>query len=213
MDVSNYWKERGERYYDEFDDQPQYEKNRMINQEKKMVEILQNNNFNSILEIGCGFGRYTKILNDIIAPREFIALDISEDQIKKAKKYVNDQKVCFICNKIQEFVPNEKYDLVFAGEILMHIKPSEIESIIKKMVECTSGKIITVDWYNDKKIGDERLGYCFMHDYELLFKKYGAINIKEHKISLSPKLKLISKYAQIRGRTGIGTQSIFEVQV
>ena len=39
MDVSNYWKERGERYYDEFDDQPQYEKNRMINQEKKIVEI------------------------------------------------------------------------------------------------------------------------------------------------------------------------------
>lgn len=208
MDVSNYWKNRGLGYKEELDKQPEFLKEQLLKQEKIVIEFLKNKKFNSILEIGCGTGRYTKILSSMFNPETYLAIDISQKQIENAREYVKNEKARFECVRIQDFKSEKKYELVFASEVLMHIDFKDIEKAIEKLVSLSSNLLVTIDWFNEKMIGKSNLGYCFMHDYRTLLKKNSIKKIEHIKIPHSLKLKTISRYAKLRRRQGIDTQTI-----
>jgi len=212
LDVSDYWKNRGGGYYDELKNQTASEKSLLKTQEDHVLKLFQGKKFNSILEVGCGFGRYTKILYSLFKPEKYLALDISQEQIENAKKYVNNEKIKFQCSKIQDFTSDQKFDLVFASEILMHINFEDIEEVIKKLSMFCKGSIVTIDLFEKDKIGSSSKGYCFMHDYSKLFEKNGAKKVKIYPIPIPLKMKTISAYAKLRGRHGIDKQAIIEVK-
>jgi len=180
MDLNEYWKNRGKDYYQKYQQDPKYLQKRHKKQEEKLLEILSNEKFERILEIGCGFGRYTKILSSIFNPEKYVALDLSQDQIQNAKKYINNNKIEFHCTKIQDFNSEEKFDLVFAGEVLLHISEEDIDDIISKIVKFSRKKIVSIDWYDEKRFGEEIKDYLFMHDYKKLYEKQGAKRVKTH---------------------------------
>lgn len=213
MDVSEYWKKRGPEYQKELQNQPKYAKSRLKDQEKFTMNIIGNYKFDKILEIGCGTGRYTKILSSHFCPERYVAIDISNEQIEIAKKNVSDKKIEFHCTRIQEFNPQEKFDLVFASEVLMHIDFENIPLVIANLVSLSTNKIISIDWFDEKKSIKEFGGYCFMHDYQTLFNKNNVKNVKIHVIPLSASLKLIGVYSKFRGRRGIDKQAVIEVDV
>lgn len=213
MDVSEYWRNRGPRYFEELQNQPKRLRSRLKDQEDHLVRLLQPFRFNSILEIGCGSGRYTKILYNLYEPKVYTAIDISKEQIENAKKYVSNDKINFQCAQIQNLSLEEKFDLVFASEVLMHIDSKDIDHVIKKLISFSTNKIISIDWFNEKNIGKKLGGYCYMHDYKTLFKKNGAKIVKIHMLPLSLSWKLLSVYTQLRGRDSVETQAIFEVDV
>ena len=211
MDVSEYWRNRGGGYYDELKNQTASEKSLLKTQEEHVLKLFQGKKFNSILEVGCGFGRYTKILYSLFKPEKYLALDISKEQIENAKKYVNNEKIEFQCSKIQDFNSDQNFDLVFASEIVMHINFEDIEEVIKKLSMFCKGSIVTIDLFEKDKIGSSSKGYCFVHDYSKLFEKNGAKKVKIHPIPIPLKIKTISAYAKLRGRHGIDKQAIIEV--
>jgi len=211
LDVSEYWRNRGGGYYDELKNQTASEKSLLKTQEEHVLKLFQGKKFNSILEVGCGFGRYTKILYSLFKPEKYLALDISKEQIENAKKYVINEKIEFQCSKIQDFNSDQKFDLVFASEILMHINFEDIEEVIKKLSMFCKGSIVTIDLFEKDKIGSSSKGYCFVHDYSKLFEKNGAKKVKIHPIPIPLKIKTIGAYAKLRGRHGIDKQAIIEV--
>ena len=213
LDLSEYWKSRGPGYKSEFNNQPKSVRTIFEEQERKTMNLIQKYKFSKILEVGCGSGRYTKILHDLFKPERYLAVDISIDQIENAKKYVGSDKVDFQCSRIQDLNINEKFELVFASEVLMHIQFNDINDIIKKLISYSSNKIISIDWFDKNKIGSEASGYCFMHDYEKIFKKNGAKKITIHKLPLTIHYKMTGIYAKLRGRHGIDTQAIIEIDV
>jgi len=213
LDVSEYWKKRGIGYYDELKEPTKYEQARLKIQEVRVINLLNSHKFNSILEVGCGFGRYTKILYSLLKPQNYVAIDISKKQIENAKKYVGEKKIEFHCSKIQNFSTDQKFDLVFASEILMHIDFQDIKQVIQKLVSLSKNKIISIDWYDKNRIGEESGGYCFIHDYQTIFKNYKVKSIKIHPIPISLQLNVINVYAKLRGRHGFDRQAIIEVSV
>lgn len=213
MVVSEYWKKRGPGYYSEFQAHSKYETAKYRDQEEHLKKLIHDLNFKTMLEIGCGFGRYTKILSNLFDFEKYLAIDLSYEQIENAKKYVNNEKIEFRQSQIQEIKLEDKFDLVFASEILMHIDFNDIENVIQKLVSFSKNKIISIDWFNENKFGSEKGGYCFIHNYETLFRKYGAKNVKVHKIPLLTSLKLKNAYGMLRGRQEIETQAIIEVDV
>lgn len=213
MDVSEYWKKRGPDYQKELEEKSKALKLRLEQQEKIIKKLISKFEPKSILEIGCGSGRFTRILSTSTKFEKYLAIDISQEQIDNSKKYINNKKIDFQCIKIQDLDINKKFDLVFSSEVLMHINFNDINSVIKKMVSHANKKIITVDWFDSKKIGSTTGGYCFMHDYNKIFNENGVKEIINHNIPLQTYLKLIDKYAKIRGRDGFGKQSIFEINV
>ena len=151
---SEYWHERGKVYKKNF----RYDKNKRL-QEEFLIAHLNgiSGSFNSVLELGCGFGRITKLLltnyNNIT---DYFTVDISPDQIENAKtlisstKLPNDEvKINFLVSDIQSLKLDKQYDLVILSEVLLHILPTEIDSIIKKIISSSKKHIINIDWYAD----------------------------------------------------------------
>jgi putative sugar O-methyltransferase len=176
---SEYWHERGKVYQKNFI----YDKYMRL-QEKLLIKHLTNYVFTSdesiksVLELGCGFGRITKLLlTKFPNIKEYLAIDLSPHQLENAKKYVdsNKDKITFFRSDIQTLdTNNKKYDLVIISEVLLHIIPAEIDSIIKKIISLSNKHIVNIDWYEDNLPVDykKKATYNFIHQYEALYKKY-----------------------------------------
>ena len=173
---AEYWRERGKIYKKNF----RYDKSKRV-QEEFLIAHLNNiaGSFKSVLELGCGFGRITQLLltnyNNIT---EYLAVDISPDQIENAKsllsstKLANNQvKLDFLVSDIQSLRLDKEYDLVLLSEVLLHILPTDIDSIIKKLITLSNKHIINVDWYEDHS-PKSQASHNFIHQYETLYKKY-----------------------------------------
>jgi ubiquinone/menaquinone biosynthesis C-methylase UbiE len=164
-----YWIKRGKVYKQEF----QYNKKFKL-QEQMLTEYLKKNiSFSTVLEVGCGFGRITRILlSNFPEITEYIAVDLSPEQIENAKNYVMEEDkrgvVRFIVSDIQSLEINSKYDLVIAPEVLLHILPSEIKEVIAKLVRWSRKNIVNIDWYED--IPPQKAApHNFIHQYEKIY--------------------------------------------
>jgi SAM-dependent methyltransferase len=164
-----YWLERGKVYKEQF----HYNKKFQL-QEKMLIDYLKKiSYFSTVLEVGCGFGRITKLLlSNFPEIKEYVAIDLSPDQIANAKKYVreitNKTEIKFIVSDIQSLKIDNKYDLVIAPEVLLHILPSEIKEVISKLVNWSDKHIVNIDWYEEstpKKVAPHN----FMHEYERIY--------------------------------------------
>lgn len=164
-----YWLEKGKVYKQEF----RYNKKFML-QEQILVEYLRKNtSFSTVLEVGCGFGRITKIiLSNFPEVTEYVAVDLSPDQIENARNYVmgSDKRgvLKFIVSDIQSLDMNSKYDLVIAPEVLLHILPSEIKEVLVKMVGWSRRNVVNIDWYEDVT-PRKAAPHNFIHEYEKIY--------------------------------------------
>lgn len=129
----------------------------------------------SILEVGCGFGRNIKFLQDNNINAKLTGIDISHKMIKLAKKFVKSSNVTF---KIAEatHLPfrDREFELVFTHGVFMHIPPTDIEGAIREIVRVAKKYIILIE---QNYGGNE---YTFIHSYKKLFKKL-PVDIVEYK--------------------------------
>ena len=137
-----------------------------IRQEKAFRNLIKDmKGIRSVLELGIGFGRMTKIVIEELDPIKYVGLDISPHQIENARKYVGDRDVAFIEADVMEYECVDKYDLVLASEILLHIRPEHIQKLVDKMCRFSKDRIIHIDWARDY----QEIDWCFIHDYYTLF--------------------------------------------
>ena len=203
-----YWFEQGKIYKDQF----RYNKKFKL-QEQMLTDYLKTNVYSSsfpfltVLEIGCGFGRITKLLlTNFPHIKEYVAVDLSPHQIENAKEYVapvvdsrkkrnnnNDPlELHFIVSDIQSLPQfNKKYDLVIASEVLLHILPSEIEDVIRKLVSLSNKHIVNIDWY-EEQIPKKAAPHNFIHNYEKIYKSIPLVK-GIYKIPIKKKRALLFK--------------------
>lgn len=118
----------------------------------------------SILDIGCGRGRYFPMYDDVM---KIIAIDISDKAIRRIpSKYLQDNRFQIRREFLEDFESNEKVDLVVSNMVLAHIPPSKIKKAIRKIREISNQIVL------DENITDKNF-YSFVHDYEILFKNEG----------------------------------------
>ena len=104
--------------------------------QKKMAErllsFLDRKDFNDILEIGCGTGFLTQLVNDSFNFNTYTANDI----VESCEKYVKEinPKINFIPADIEKAVENsdKKYDLIISNAAFQWIE--NLESFIKLLV-------------------------------------------------------------------------------
>ena len=178
---AEYWVEHGKTYKDEF----RYNKNFEL-QEKILIDYLKTNlsSFSSVFEVGCGFGRITKLLlSNFPNITEYLAIDLSPDQIENAKELIRqgmvtkgqDPNLIFIVSDIQSFQIQKKYDLVIASEVLMHILPSEIEEVMRKLVSISNEHVVNIDWY-EQQTPSKAAPHNFIHQYEKIYKNLPGVS-------------------------------------
>lgn len=104
--------------------------------QKKMAErllsFLDRKDFNDILEIGCGTGFLTQLVNEKFSFKTYTANDI----VESCEKYVKEinPKINFIPADIEKAVENsdKKYDLIISNAVFQWVE--NLETFIKLLV-------------------------------------------------------------------------------
>jgi SAM-dependent methyltransferase len=186
----DYWIEQGKVYKDNFKYNNKFEL-----QERLLIAYLANNIFTlaketdkplemSVLEVGCGFGRITRLILENFGKliTKYVAVDMSSDQISNAKRFVHesgkDENLEFVVSDIQSLnstvVSNQTYDLVLACEVLLHVLPSEIEQVVRQLTDMSSKHIVNVDWY-EEELPKKVAPHNFIHRYEEIYSNIPSV--------------------------------------
>ena len=149
----------------------------------------------SILEVGCGFGRNIKFFIDHgIKPEVIIGVDISDNLLKKAKAFIGNKKVRLKHADICDLpFKDRSLDIVITHGVLMHVSSAVALEALIQMKRVSSKAILVVE-QNYPADND----YTFLHDYKKLFKQ-ANLEIIEYNSDRDIGLDMI--YGQIRKRS------------
>lgn len=146
---------------------------------------------NTILEVGCGFGRNIKFLIDSgFNPGSITGIDISSEMIKKAKKYTKAKSVKFMTASVLDMPFNtSQFDFTLSHGVLMHIKPKDVENALHEITRVSKKGLLLIE---QNYGGNE---YTFIHNYKKLLNQK-SLHVVEYKNSKKLGLDLI--YVEIR---------------
>ncbi len=172
-DPHAYWTERGKTYSREAFPQKHF-----ALQESAIVEALRSRRGQSVLEVGCGFGRITRlVLEQIPGITRYVASDLSADQIDAARTYVGERPgLEFRVSDIQSLPEGERFDVVLASEVLLHVPPTDIVTVIGCLLGHAQRHLVHIDWWqgSDFQASSRQTSpWNFHHDYPAIYQSLG----------------------------------------
>ena len=85
-DPQIFWNEfGGQKYFDKFHGSDP-------RNEDKFLQVIEKYKPKNIIDIGCGYGRYLKAINEVYPEIQLFGVDIAESQINIAKEFLSDCK-------------------------------------------------------------------------------------------------------------------------
>jgi SAM-dependent methyltransferase len=167
---NQYWLERGETYFDEDFPQGYHQL-----QERFLCAVLRAGKvpMARVLELGCGFGRITNLLAERFAQAEIHALDLSADQLARARKLcARHPHVTFsrqdICSDAP--FPNGDYDTAVAIEVFLH-QPAEVVLGLLQRLRDAARFIVHIDWSEEWRWATPE--HVWVHNYRQLHEQAG----------------------------------------
>ena len=127
-------------------------------EEKKLKEILKEIEFNDVLDVGCGNGRFVDYFKD----KDYSGFDISKSLVKICEEKYPDNK--FFVSAVEDLDVKD-FDLVFCYTVLEHVKPENMEAATTALKKAGK-KLLLIEPKPSNPFGD----YCFDHDYSKYFK-------------------------------------------
>jgi SAM-dependent methyltransferase len=148
-----------------------------------LIEELQelNGPISSVLDVGCGQGRLAAFLLDVLPAAKYSGLDLAEAQLKGTLAVRPDAEQ-FYLSRLQDFHPHQRWDLVLASEVLLHIPPDEIRLACGRLLDVTGKYLITVDW--SQPLEGEIAPWNWLHDYDKLLQPDVEIQVFNQSIFL-----------------------------
>lgn len=154
-DPLTYWNEAGKTYAARFDS------GRYVEQEKAIAAYLASLDFDTVLDVGCGFGR----MRDLTGSASHVGIDIAPTMIAAARKRYPGAK--FVKTTLSAYKTDDKYDLVLAVEFLMHVPPAQVKAAVTKLLSLSAKHVVAVDW--TEPVSRPTAPHNFLHDYRRLF--------------------------------------------
>lgn len=139
-----------------------------------MQDKLQSIQPKSVLDIGCGRGRYFPMYDQV---ERVVAIDISEKALARIPlAYKNDKRFHIKAMPVEELELYEPIDLVISNMVLAHVPPALIRKAIRRIARVTTEVVL-----NENVIDEGH--YCFVHKYETLFEAEGFELIKHNPLA------------------------------
>lgn len=131
----------------------------------------------TVLEVGAGTGRMTKIVVEELNPKYYGIwdLDIKKDGFPfKIASDIHQGDITTAAYRGDPPRGPDSYDLILASEVFMHIKPIDISITIQylSMLLAPQGMIINIDWYYQP----EPSTWCYIHDYEKMYREENGLH-------------------------------------
>jgi malonyl-ACP O-methyltransferase BioC len=130
--------DRFAKYLDSYNDNAKVQK-RMA---ERLVTFISNKQPQKILEIGCGTGFLTRLVNEHCTFETYRTIDI----VSECEKYIEEinPNIIFVADDVEDFIKNnnEKYDLIISNASLQWVE--DFENVINtlKSFLATNGELI-----------------------------------------------------------------------
>ncbi len=109
---------------------------------KDLVKLVRGRSFDFAVDLGCGTGELTKQLAGELKIHHTLGIDSSEEMLAKSKEYAGE-RVKFLNQPIEKFVPEKPVDLLFSNAALQWV--DDHENIIPKILSwVTSGGEVAI---------------------------------------------------------------------
>lgn len=154
-----YWRTRGATYEGRLRRTPEGTLH-----EAALRKLLASLRFESVLDVGCGWGHYGQVVRELRPLARYTGVDVSPDLLASAGRRLPDAEL--ICADIRTWQPDRRWDLVLAASILMHIPPADIEAVVATLRRLAVRYLVTLDW--DEPGPHPTDSYQFVHDYRRL---------------------------------------------
>ena len=140
----------------------------------------------SFLELGANIGMNAKALRLLAPKAKFSGVEINE----KAAAFLNSIADEVFVESIEDFTPRGKYEFVFTKGVLIHLEPTNLNKIYKKMYDSSSKWILIAEYFNPTPVAIEYRGFknkLFKRDFageissqfpDLILRKYGFAHSK-----------------------------------
>ena len=170
-----YWnRQGGVKYFTQFhSSEPRYE--------EIFIEHIKNFKPNSLIDIGCGYGRYSMALKEEFPNLHTVGVDISASQIEFARDYCKifpDIELYEVDGKYLPF-DNGSFDMAITYGCLSAVKVSHIRKFFKEIQRITRNYGVFLEYFPSKD--DNRFTdhiYWYKHDYIGLFNGKMIMNQK-----------------------------------
>ena len=179
-DQKNYWNDRGKSYFEEF--LTSGYKEREVFYQNIFIDLLKKLSFDSILELGCGFGWNLKRINNEFIDKKIHGIDFSVPQLENAKEYLGAKKNIFLDSGdiIKLPYPDNFFDVSFSFGVFMNLHKDKINLATEEAIRVTKKKIIHVEPMNKfytKELFNNRVfkTNIVSHDYIELYKSKGLV--------------------------------------
>ena len=87
-----------------------------------LMSMLSDTTFNSVLEIGCGNGNGTKLIQKRFDPKHMTAIDLDQKMIKLSRDAVREPQITFqVMDASQLGFADKSFDAIFDFGIIHHI--------------------------------------------------------------------------------------------
>lgn len=152
-DEKRYWERRA----DSWDEQAKVD----IVETKKLEKVIKSLKFDSVLDVGCGTGRFVHSFTG----KDYEGCDISENIVKLAKERYPDNT--FFVSSVEDLVKNTKktYNLLYIYTCLQHVPPENIQKAVDALKK-VGKKLLLIEPKPFIPTGD----YSYHHEYDKLFK-------------------------------------------
>ena len=176
--------------------------------QKKMAErllsFLDKKDFNDILEIGCGTGFLTQLVNEKFSFKTYTANDI----VESCEKYVKEinPKINFIPADIEKAVENsdKKYDLIISNAVFQWVE--NLESFIKLLVsKLNDGGVLLFSTFGPENFREvnfvlgKTLPYYSANELQEIIKGYKSVVEQEMHVMAFKTPKDILKHIKSTG--------------
>lgn len=92
-----------------------------------------------ILDLGCGYGFLSYMLQFLSEHREIVAVDYDETKIETASHgFEKTDRLHFVCSDVMTF-PLEKYDAIIISDVLHYLKKEEQDELLRRCFESLNG--------------------------------------------------------------------------
>jgi ubiquinone/menaquinone biosynthesis C-methylase UbiE len=149
---------------------------------KKMVAgILEGNDFESILEVGCQWGENLKAIKKKFPDKKIKGVDINKNIIDEAKEFVDGVEFEFgDATKLD--IPDKSFDVVFTNALLCMLTEKDFDMALQEIIRIARKYIILVELYHP----GQRIGYIgtsgrLVANYEQILKE-NELELKMRKI-------------------------------
>lgn len=134
-------------------------------QHDAIAAVLRELEWESVLDLGCGFGRMGMLVKEMRPKASYTGVDITPSLLASARRHLPDAE--FKDGDVLDVkLGQRKWDLVMAVELLVHLRDDDAAAAVDRMKRWSRAHVVSCDWYVPGAADGES---SFMHDYPALY--------------------------------------------